>query len=89
MTDASRLEASLRRLRTEIASLDIGDDDARRRLAALVGDLENAVADPARSNERTTLGEQLRSSIVRMEAAHPRLAGVVNEVVDLLGNMGI
>jgi len=89
MTDASRLDASLRRLRAEVASLDIGDDDARRRLAALVGDLEDAVADPARTGERKTLGEQLRASILRVEAAHPRLAGVVNEVVDLLGNMGI
>jgi hypothetical protein len=89
MTDASRLEASLRTLRAEIATLEIGDDDARRRLASLIGELESAVADPARSGERKTLGEQLRSSILRVEAAHPRLAGVLNEVVESLGNMGI
>ena len=89
MTDASRLEASLRTLRAEIATLEIGDDDARRRLASLVGELERAVADPARSSERRTLGEQLRASILRVEAAHPRLAGVLNEVVESLGNMGI
>ena len=89
MTDASRLEASLRTLRAEIARLAIGDDDARQRLTSLVGELESAVADPARSAERRTLGEQLRSSILRVEAAHPRLAGVVNEVVESLGNMGI
>ena len=89
MTDVHRLEASLRTLRAEIATLDTGDDDARRRLASLVGELERAVADPAKSGERRSLGEQLRSSILRVEAAHPRLAGVLNEVVESLGNMGI
>jgi outer membrane protein TolC len=89
MTDVHRLEASLRTLRAEIATLDTGDDDARRRLASLVGELESAVADPSRSGERRTLGEQLRASILRVEAAHPRLAGLVNEVVESLGNMGI
>ena len=88
MTDVSRLENSLRTLRAEIATL-VGDDDARRRLAALVGELESAVGDPARSGERRTLGEQLKSSILRLEVAHPRLAGIVNEVVESLGNMGI
>ena len=66
MTDLSRLEASLRTLRTEIATLEPGDDDARRRLAALVGELESALADPARSGERAPLGEQLKSSILRI-----------------------
>jgi len=89
MTDVSRLETSLRQLRVEIATLELDDDDARRRLAALVGELETAVADPAKSSEGSTLGEQLRASILRLEAAHPRLAGLLNEVADSLGEMGI
>src|SRR6185312_8671767 len=64
MTDTSRLEASLRTLRSELATLEVGDDAARQRLDALVGELETALA-------------------------HPGLAGVVNEVVQSLGNMGI
>ena len=89
MTDAGRLEASLRALRAELAALDVDDDDARRRLAALVGELETAVQDPTKSGDRAPLGEQLKASILRMEAAHPRLAGVVNEVVESLAKMGI
>jgi len=72
MTDLSRLEASLRTLRTEIATLEPGDDDARRRLAALVGELESALADPARSGERAPLGEQLKSSAHRGGASAAR-----------------
>jgi hypothetical protein len=47
------------------------------------------VQDPARSGERASLGEQLKASILRLEAAHPRLAGMVNEVVESLAKMGI
>ncbi|HEV8209231.1 MAG TPA: DUF4404 family protein [Vicinamibacterales bacterium] len=89
MTDAGRLESSLRTLRAELAALELGDDDARHRLAALVGEIETAVQDPARSGERASLGEQLKASILRLEAAHPRLAGMVNEVVESLAKMGI
>ena len=89
MPDASRLAASLQTLRAELAAIEIGDDDARRRLAALVRDLESALQDPARSGERATLGDQLKASILRLEAAHPRLAVLVNEVVESLAKMGI
>ena len=89
MTDAGRLETSLRTLRAELAALELGDDDARHRLAALVSEIETAVQDPARSGERASLGEQLKASILRLEAAHPRLAGMVNEVVESLAKMGI
>ena len=89
MTDASRLEASLRTLRSEIESFDLGDAAARERLDGLVRDLEAALAHPGRASERATLGEQLRTSVLRLEAAHPRLAGIVNEVVESLVNMGI
>jgi len=89
MTDTSRLEASLRTLRSELATLEVGDDAARQRLDALVGELETALAHPGGGADRASLGEQLRTSILRLEAAHPRLAGVVNEVVQSLGNMGI
>jgi len=89
MTDTGHLETSLRTLRAELAALELGDDDARRRLAELVGEIETAVQDPKRSGERASLGQQLKASILRLEAAHPRLAGMVNEVVESLAKMGI
>jgi hypothetical protein len=90
MTDAKRLEASLRDLRSEIAALPAGDDEARQRLHVLIQDLEHALVDPGGSgDEKKSLGEQLKIAVLRLEAAHPRAAGVVNEVIESLGAMGI
>jgi hypothetical protein len=90
MTDAKRLEASLRDLRAEIAALPLGDEPTRDRLGRLVHDLEQAIGNPGGSgDEKRSLGEQLKLSVLRMEASHPRLAAVVNEVIESLGSMGI
>ncbi|HEY2558171.1 MAG TPA: DUF4404 family protein [Caldimonas sp.] len=89
MTDAKRLEASLQSLRSEIDALAISDAEARQRLDTLIRQLEQAVE---RRNSRggdETFGDQLRMSILKLEAAHPRLAGVLNEVMESLGSMGI
>ena len=90
MTDARRLEASLRDLRAEIAALHVGDDEARQRLHALIGDLEQALRDPGGSGgQKKSLGEQLKVAVLRIEASHPRVAAIVNEVIESLGAMGI
>ena len=90
MTDPKRLEASLRDLRSEIAALHVGDDEARQRLHALIHDLEQALGDPGGSGAaKQSLGEQLKIAVLRLEASHPRVAGVVNEVIESLGAMGI
>jgi hypothetical protein len=90
MTDAKRLEASLRDLRVEIAALPVGDDEARQRLHALIQELEQALVDPGGSGDaKKSLGEQLKVAVLRIEASHPRVAAVVNEVIESLGAMGI
>jgi hypothetical protein len=87
MTDVKRLEESLRSLRSEIDALDSGDREARQRLGALVEHVERAIDAPGRRDQ--TLGEQLRTAILKMEVSHPRVAAVLNEVVESLGSMGI
>jgi hypothetical protein len=89
MTDVKRLEASLQSLRAEIDALAIGDVEARQRLDALIEQLEQAVERRGSRRGDETFGEQLRMSILKLEAAHPRLAGVLNEVLESLGSMGI
>ena len=89
MTDAKRLEGSLRSLRAEIEALDLGDEEARRRLDKLVQDLETALEHPKRTGEQKSLGEQLKMAILKLEVSHPRLAAVMKEVVEALGSMGI
>jgi len=89
MTDAKHLDASLRQLRAEIGALPIGDEEARRRLDGLMRDIEATLEDPKRSSAKQGVVDQLRASILGFEASHPRIAAVMNEVVEQLGNMGI
>ena len=89
MNDSRHLDESLNRLRSEIAVLDIDDEDARRRLETLVHDIEKTLANPKRADADGSLGDRLKASILRFEASHPRLAAVMNEVTEQLGNMGI
>jgi hypothetical protein len=89
MTSANHLDELLRTLRSEIRALDIGDEEARRRLDGLVDDIGTRSKHPggAVSDERLT--GQLRASILKFEVSHPRLAVLMNDVLEKLSAMGI
>jgi hypothetical protein len=89
MTDAKHLEESLNRLRSEIESLGIGDEHARQRLEKLIRDIETTLENPKQAAADQPLGEQLKGWILNFEVSHPRVAAVMNEVMEQLGNMGI
>ena len=89
MIDVRHLDESLNDLRAEIRALDIGDDEARRRLEKLIQDIEQALENPEGTAADETLGEQLKTSILAFEASHPRIAAVMNEVMEKLSHMGI
>jgi Domain of unknown function (DUF4404) len=89
MTDARHLDELLSTLRREVDALDVADDDIRQRLDRLIVDIEARAHDPAGARSDEGLGGPLKASILKFEASHPRLAGVVNDVVDKLSAMGI
>ena len=86
---ARNLDELLKTLRSEIDALDIGDDDARRRLDALVLDIESRSGQPGATGADEKLTGQLKASILKFEASHPRLAALMNDVVEKLSAMGI
>jgi hypothetical protein len=94
MSDARALRESLLRLRAEIDTLGVGDDEARARLRRLVEEIERTLEAPRGRDVAIAGGDsglvaQLKRSVLRFEASHPRIAGLMNEVVEQLGNMGI
>ena len=89
MTGGKPLDDLLSTLRREMDALDAGDREARQRLDQLIVDIEARVGDPQRVAADGGLGAQLKASILKFEASHPRLAGVINDVVDKLSAMGI
>ena len=88
MTHA-HLDELLSALRREMNALDAGDQDARQRLDRLIVDIEMRVKNPDAAAADEGLGGQLKASVLKFEASHPRLAGVINDVVDKLAAMGI
>ncbi|HSC63830.1 MAG TPA: DUF4404 family protein [Caldimonas sp.] len=89
MTDDRQLDQLLTALRREMSALDVGDQETRQRLDRLIVDIETRVKDPSPAAADAGLAGQLKASILKFEASHPRLAGVVNDVVDKLSAMGI
>ncbi len=89
MTGMTHLDDSLGKLRSEIQALDIGDQEARLRLEKLIGDIEQTLENPKATGADASLGEQLKTSILAFEVSHPRIATVMNEVVEKLSQMGI
>ena len=89
MTGPRHLDELLSTLRREMSALDIGDQDARQRLDELILDIETRIKDPNVATADAGLSGQLKASILKFEASHPRLASVINDVVDKLSAMGI
>jgi hypothetical protein len=89
MADPNPLDDSLHKLRDEIRSLPISDEASRRRLEALILDVERTVDHRGRRATDASLAERLNAAILGLEASHPRIAAVLNEVMQDLGNMGI
>ena len=89
MTDATQLPESLHHLRSEIEALKISDDEARQRLESLIQAIERTIENPKSAGAEANLGERLKTSILRFEVSHPRLAILINEVMEQLGNAGI
>lgn len=88
MTSPGHLDESLQALRSEIQALDTVDADARARLERLVADLGTSIGRPG-GTSGDGLAERLRSSIVSFETSHPRLAVVMNDVLEKLSAMGV
>ena len=89
MTSARNLDESLSELRSEIHALDTGDEEARRRLDSLVVDIAARIKDPQGAAPHERLTGRVKASILGFEGSHPRLAALLNDVLDKLSAMGI
>ena len=86
MTNES-LQALLRRLHEELGQVGPVDDETRRLLDVVAGDIAGkAEAKPAGESLHAPAFEQLA---VRFETDHPALAAAARQVVDALAKAGI
>jgi len=84
-----RLKADLDRLREELAALEVGDDAARQRLQDIASRIEAELDEAQELNDPAGLVDELKEAMSRFEAEYPTVAAVVNNLVVLLGGMGV
>ncbi len=80
----AELESLVAQLREEIVKAQAGAPGALKHLEPLLAELEQALHAPAPG-----LRERIEAQIREFEVEHPRLTGILNDVMTSLGNLGI
>ncbi len=86
--DRTRLRKLLEALHEELAGATTVDAESRRMLEQALQEIRQLTEhSPEKIPESATA--QLREAALRVEAEHPRLAGVVGQLTDTLAKLGI
>ena len=83
-----KISTSIELLRAEIAKLKVEDKTAKARLDNLVAGLESGLAESEPAGD-ATLNESVKELIGHFEVEHPRITGVLNDLMVTLSGMGI
>ena len=84
-----KLRENLTRLREEIARDDDGDRDALAGLEQLSREVERELEQERALSDPAGLVQEFERSISGFEASHPNLSAIVNNVLMLLGSIGV
>ncbi len=85
---ATKLREQLEAIRRELDDPDAVDDANRALLEELAADIER-VLDEEDETTPETVRDRMKKAAVDFEAEHPRIARVMNEIVEALARMGI
>ena len=83
-----KISESVELLRLEIANLKVEDTAAKARLDSLIAELESGLTEPEPASA-ATLNESVKELIEHFEVEHPRITGVLNDLMVTLSGMGI
>ncbi len=84
-----QLEKTLAALRSEVSKLADLDIESKRKLEALIQNLETKLESPDDIEHHHSLTEGMSDMLTHFEVSHPRLTGILNDVMMALSNMGI
>ena len=85
-----QINAALDELRKEIEQLPTDDPSVKERLTDLVGNIELSLSAPIDDKElQDDLIEEMREAVTHFEVEHPRITGILGEILMTLSNMGI
>jgi hypothetical protein len=81
------LKAHLEALRRELGTARTLDADTREQLVQVAEEIDEVLA--AQQPDYASLRERIALAALRFEAAHPRFAGVLNDMTDTLAKLGL
>ena len=85
-----QISGSIALLRDEIENLGADSAAAKLRLESLVAALETQLAESESGSESTSkLNDSVGELIGHFEVEHPRITGILNDLMVTLGGMGI
>jgi hypothetical protein len=86
------LRERLEQLHAELSAAHSNNPEAHRPLGEILPELKRLTLDPEATGSvdaDASLPQRLEQVAVQFEADHPKLAGSVRSVIDLLGEIGI
>lgn len=85
-----KINNALEELRREVERLEVGDSEARERLTNLIENLEQNLK-PSEVSEDGHQGliDDVKEVVTHFEVEHPRVTGILNDIMMTLSNMGI
>lgn len=83
------IHQTLAALKEQIEHLEMADQVTRERLGSLVSALERKLEAPGDTDHHHSLVQETADAITQFEIAHPRITGILNDLMMALGNMGI
>ena len=86
---AEKLNKLYQELREELDSLETSDEESRRKLLQLAIDIEERLAAQGEKIDDNVLQDSIGDTVLRIEVEHPRAAGILNQIMMTLANMGI
>jgi hypothetical protein len=84
-----RLDQLLEELHSELGGADALDDDAKEQLRDIARQIEDAIGPEDDKSLGSDALDQLEEAAVDFQTEHPRLAGILAQITDTLGKLGI
>jgi len=86
LADREKLRQRVADLRAEIAKLE--DGERRKQLEAIADRIDLLLGEPVEVDVEALL-EDLEAQLLQFEASHPRIAFLLNDLMEILANLGI
>jgi hypothetical protein len=87
--ERQQLREYLDQLNSTIGDLHASDDD-KSKLTGLIAEIELQLNEPKLvSGDPQTLADQVENMVTTFEQDHPRVAGILNNIMLTLSNMGV